>query len=100
MKGGSDAEFGSYAQKGKDMATNENELGQQDEAFELSDELLKEVAGGGIVNDKTKVTLNGYIKRTKSRGLTLSEALVEVHNIYGSNERFCNAFIDYICANW
>ena len=82
------------------MATNENKTNQQAEMFELSDEMLEGIAGGEIVNYKTKVTLNKYIKECKLRGLSLADAMTELRNTYSRNERYCNAFIDYVAENW
>lgn len=82
------------------MTTNTNTATLQDEMFEMSDEMLEPIAGGEIVNWKTKITLNRYIKECKLRGLSLSDALTEVQNIYGRNERYCNAFVGYVTENW
>lgn len=82
------------------MSTNENELNQQDGSFELDIDLLEDISGGRIMNDKTKATLNNYIRECKLRGLSISDALTELQNIYGSNMRYCNEFIGYVTENW
>ena len=82
------------------MANKQNESDQQGGMFELSSEELDEIAGGEIVNWKTKITLDNYIKECKLRGLSLSDAMTEIRNTYSRNERFANAFIDYVAGNW
>ena len=82
------------------METNENGTNQQNDMFVLSDEVLEEIAGGEIVNYKTKPTLDKYIKEAKLRGLTLADAMTEIKRTYGRNERYANAFIDYVAENW
>lgn len=82
------------------MTTNENETKQLNDVFELDGEMLDEIAGGEIVNWKTKVTLSKYIKEAKLRGLSLSDAMTEIKRTYRRNERYANAFIDYVAENW
>jgi len=82
------------------MTTNTNDPTQQDDVLELSDDMLDSISGGEIVNWKTQITLNRYIKECKLRGLSLSDALTEIQNIYGRNERYCNAFVGYVTENW
>ena len=81
------------------MATDEN-TNQRDDVLELTDEMLDEISGGEIVNWKTKITLEKYIKECKLRGLTLADAMTEIKNTYKRNERYANAFIDYVAENW
>ncbi len=82
------------------METNENGTNQQNDMFVLSDEMLEEIVGGEIVNYKTKPTLDKYIKEAKLRGLTLADAMTEIKRTYSRNERYANAFIDYVAENW
>lgn len=82
------------------MATDENQMNQQDDIFELDDEMLDEIAGGELVNAKAQITLTRYIKECKLRGLTRDDAMIELTNIYGRNPRYCTAFKDYVYSHW
>lgn len=71
------------------------------EGIELSDEELKEVAGGRI-DWRAAGKLGDYIKRCKLKGYTLDDAITEINFSYKGdrNAKYRAEFSDYVSQHW
>lgn len=67
---------------------------------DLSDEELDKIAGGLTDGDRERLTR--YIKNCKIKGYNISDALIELGNIYNKrrDERILNECVDFVTRNW